>query len=201
MWRVTRTDGRHRGFTLLELLVAMAIFSIASVIAYSGLHAIASTKSSLDREIRFWRELGQIFERMNSDFVQISPHLFQAENGENLPPLRGGSADNSGFFIELTRYDEERTPVHASYRCDEGKLDLRLDPLDDRQRLAGSATRSAPVFTLLENVEHCDAAFLGANKAWFSAWPGDQSAIKPYAIRIRLTLAERGKFERIFYLP
>ena len=52
MWRASRIKPQG-GFTLIEILVALAVFAIASLIAYRGLDAVASTKGALDREIRF----------------------------------------------------------------------------------------------------------------------------------------------------
>jgi general secretion pathway protein J len=186
---------------LLELLVAMTIFAIASVMAYSGLHAIIAIKTSLDQEIRFWRELGQVFERMDTDFVQIAPQIFRVDETTRPPPLNGGSAEYSGFFLELTRHDENRSPIHVRYQCDKGALSLRLEPLDGFQRNVQSTTTALPTYVLLSNVEQCEVAFLGANNAWLSSWPGEQNQMKPRALRVRLSVSERGRFERVFYLP
>ncbi|MFZ4538642.1 type II secretion system protein GspJ [Propionivibrio sp.] len=130
------------------------------------------------------------------DFVQISPQLFRTQKGEIYPPLQGSSTDDAGFFIDLSRYDEDRTPVHARYRCEHGALNLRLEPINGKPTVAGM-----PVHSLLQSVEECSVAYLGADNTWFSAWPGEQAALKPRAIRIRLTLAGRGQFERLYYLP
>ncbi|MBS1229315.1 MAG: type secretion system protein GspJ [Proteobacteria bacterium] len=199
MSRASRTERTQRGFTLLEILVALAIFAIASAIAYSGLNAVASTKSSLDQEIRFWRELGQVFDRMEMDFTQTLPHLLRADSGELLPPLSARTAEAGGFLIELSRHDAERSPVHVVYRCDNGVLSLSVEPINRNQTT--TATSAAPVYPLLRNVDDCTAAYLDANNAWRSAWPGDQAQIRPRAIRIRLSLVGRGQFERVYYLP
>jgi len=201
MSRASRTERSQRGFTLLEILVALAIFAIASAIAYSGLNAVASTKSSLDKEIRFWRELGQVFDRMEMDFTQTLPHLFRADSGELLPPLQARSAEASGFLIELSRHDAERSPVHVVYRCDNGVLSLSVEPINRNSTRSTSTTATPPVYPLLRNVDDCEAAYLDANNAWRSAWPDDQAQIRPRAIRIRLSLAGRGQFERVYYLP
>jgi general secretion pathway protein J len=198
MLLASRTERSQRAFTLLEMLVALAVFAIASAIAYSGLNAVASTKSALDKEIRFWRQLGQVFDRMEIDFTQTIPHLLRADDGDLLPPLRVGSTETGGFFIELARADGERPPVQVVYRCDRGVLSLRVGPLNAS---SGALAAAAPVYPLLENVDDCEAASLDANNVWRPLWPEAQSAVRPRAFRIRLTLAGRGKFERVFYLP
>ncbi len=200
MSHASRTKRSQRAFTLLEMLVALAVFAVASAIAYSGLNAVASTKSSLDQEIRFWRELGQVFDRMEIDFTQTLPHLLRADNGEWSPPLRAGSTESGGFLIELARADGERPPVRVVYRCAGGVLSLRVGPIDASAGDFGAPV-AAPVYPLLANVDDCDAALLDANNAWRSLWPEDQSPVRPRAIRIRLALAGRGKFERVYYLP
>ena len=197
MSRASSATRAQRGFTLLEILVALTIFAISSVIAYSGLNAVISTKSALDRDIHFWRELGQVFERMEMDFVQILPQLFRGADGAVIPPLRGERPDDSEFIIELTRHDEERIPLHVIYRCAQGTLSLSLEPVTGRATASGAPM----IHNLLQDVEQCDAAYLGVNNSWLSAWPADSLALKPRAIRIRLSLAGRGQFERLYYLP
>ena len=192
------------GFTLLEVLVALSIFAAASMIAYRALDIATTTKSALDQEIRFWRELGQVFDRMESDLLQSTPHpLSGDDNTPLLPPMRGGNSGGHSFFIELVRQDENRSPIHTLYLCDQGRLTLHVSPvpisLDDDS--AGIAPRQEQTTPLLRSIESCDAAFLNAGHAWLEHWPGEQIQARPRAVRIRIAFNGHGQFERIFLVP
>ncbi|MDR2450748.1 MAG: type II secretion system minor pseudopilin GspJ [Candidatus Accumulibacter sp.] len=207
MPRVSRTEAASRegGFTLLEILVALAIFALASVIAYQGLDSVASTKSALDKEIRFWRELGLVFDRMEADFLQSVPHPLRDGPELLFPPLRGGNAgdggESKGFFVELIRQDENRAQVRVLYLCQQQRLVLRVSAASPAGMVEAEAARGSLDTLLLPAVEACDTAFLGSANAWLGEWPGDQALARPRAIRIRLALAGQGAFERVFHMP
>ena len=217
MWHVIGTEGTdtssaQRGFTLLEILVALAVFSIAAAIAYKGLDAVIASKQAMEREIRFWRETGLVFERMETDFMQIVPRAFQNTPNRFQPVLQGEVSERGGFQVELSRSDGERTPLRIAYQCDNGELTMRLLPINHLvKRTVQTTQEQSPGQTgqtgqntahvLLRGVERCELAYLGANNAWLSAWPGQEKRVKPLGIRVRLTLAGRGTFERLFYLP
>jgi general secretion pathway protein J len=204
MSRASRIEtARAGGFTLLEILVALAIFAIASVIAYRGLDAVASTKSALDKEIRFWRELGLVFDRMEEDFLQSVPHPLRDAQDVLRVPLRGGNAENdgeNGFFVELIRQDENRAQVRMRYLCEQGRLMLRVAAVSFPGVTDGNGGLTIDTL-LLPAVERCEAAFLGEANVWLAEWPGDQALARPRAIRVRLAPTEYGSFERVFHLP
>ena len=201
MWLATRIRSRQGGFTLLEILVALAIFSIAAAIAYKGLDAVIASKQAMEREIRFWRETGQVFERMEMDFTQIAPRAWQTTPNSYLPPLQGEVTEREGFYVELSRSDDERAPLRVVYQCEAGELSMRQEPINQQRRPSERPAIRPPAHVLLRQIERCELAYLSAEQQWVTVWPGQQARLKPAAIRVRLTLAGRGNFERIFYLP
>ncbi len=195
---------RESGFTLLEVLVALAIFAVASMIAYRGLDAVTSTKSALDQEIRFWRELGLVFDRMENDFLQSVAHPLAGGQDVLMPPVRGGSnTSGNAFFVELARQDGNRSPIQILYYCEHGELTLGISPIRPQERAesANAVSDQAQITHMLRSIERCEVAFLNAGNAWLSDWPGEQSLAKPQAIRIRLAFPGRGQFERVFLTP
>lgn len=186
---VLRGGAKHRGFTLLEILVALAVFAVVGAVAYRGLDRMTRTKAHLDQEMRFWRELGQVFDRMEGDFVQIAPRSDLLPSGILRPPLRSASGPDDAL-LALTRFDGQREPVQLAYRLEGQQLELQLG--------TGATLKTYP---LLDGVERCSFAFLGETAVWQSQWPGTQTQARPRGIRVQLTLAGHGEFERVFALP
>jgi general secretion pathway protein J len=62
---------RVRGFTLLELLVAITILSIVSVIAWRGLDSLVSTRERLEPEADDVRSLLTAFGQMERDLAHV----------------------------------------------------------------------------------------------------------------------------------
>ena len=60
----------QRGFTLLELLVALAIFSLLSVLGYRAVAALTASESQLSAEAQRWQALDALFARLEGDFRQ-----------------------------------------------------------------------------------------------------------------------------------
>ena len=73
----------RRGFTLVELLVALAIFSVMSVVAYRGLNAVLETREHLMVDNRKWRELAVFFAQMTDSSHELKRRLLSSWVAEN----------------------------------------------------------------------------------------------------------------------
>src|ERR1700681_2906697 len=95
---------RPVGFTLVELLVALAIFAIIAGFAYRGLDAMLQSRVALDRESRKWRDASVFVGRIGRDISATLARPVRGESGTRLAALSSaiestGSVDG----LALTR--------------------------------------------------------------------------------------------------
>ncbi len=201
------------GFTLLEVLVAIAIFALASAMAYGSLDQVLRARDRLEEERGFWQALTLVMLRLEQDIGQARNRGVRDTDGRLLPPLQGQPADSLGSGapgLELThggvllsgeglRSDLQR----VAYRLEDGVLKRYIWGQLDR------APRSQPIETpLLTGVEEFRARFYDPNGAWTDTWPppatagtpAGQQPEPPRGVEIRLTLTGRGEFTRLFVI-
>lgn len=194
---------RQAGFTLLEVLVALGVFAVVTLLAWKGLDLMTTAKANLDAEMRKWRELELVFERINMDLTQLAPRTWTDNNKQIRSPIQAtGSEDGNTCQLDVLRFGNDNEPLHARYRVADGSLSLELPPV------AYSANASQPVVTqtvypLLKGVSQCDLSFFDENNKTFKHWPAEdpEDMTRPYGMRLRLTLEGRGVFERVYYIP
>ena len=90
---------KARGFTLLELLVAITVLSIVSVIAWRGLDSLVMTRERLEPEADDVRALLTTFGQMERDLAQVTNPRFV---GLNTAPINVSIADGA-IVLQLAR--------------------------------------------------------------------------------------------------
>lgn len=193
-----------RGFTLIEILVAVVIVAIIGVLAYGGLHGVINAQEQTSARMQRLQHLQQAFAIMTRDFSQLEPRAVRDPLGgtqlaaflsspQNQPPLiftRGGW----GNPLADARSTEER----VAYELDNGELQRLTWPELD------VPSQSLPVKqTLLTNVTAFDVRFMDETGQWQTQWPplnapGTAYITKlPRAVEIAVTLKDLGRITRI----
>lgn len=118
-----------RGFTLLELLVAIAILAFVSIIAWRGLDSLVNTRDRLEPEGEAVRALLTVFGQVERDLAHAaSPSFFALA----VPAVRVQQGAE-GQVLELVRIaprsEDEATAVQiVYYRVTDGVLWRQSSP-------------------------------------------------------------------------
>jgi general secretion pathway protein J len=154
-----------RGFTLLELLVAITVLSIVSVIAWRGLDSLVHTRERLEPEATDVRALLTTFGQMERDLSQVTNPKFL---GLSQSPVIVSAADGS-TLLQLARIapatTDRPTEVQAVYyRVIDGTLTRQATAaLPGFQTIATDRLESA---RLLTNVRTLYVRTWSPNGGW-----------------------------------
>ncbi|RMF99253.1 MAG: type II secretion system protein GspJ [Gammaproteobacteria bacterium] len=198
-------SSRHgsRGFTLLELLVAMAIFAIISVLALGGLNAVATQQSLTRSNLDDLARLQRAFDSLERDLGQLYPRPVRDELGQDREAalLADGRDD---YLLRLTR-GGWRNPAQlprgslqrVQYRLAERQLIREYWPVLDHP--LGMEPISQ---VLLDGVDAVQVEFLDADGQWREQWPplsalNDPAIPRPRAARLTLELDGWGEIQRL----
>ncbi|HEY9239167.1 MAG TPA: prepilin-type N-terminal cleavage/methylation domain-containing protein, partial [Burkholderiaceae bacterium] len=97
------------GFTLLELLVALAIFAVVAALAWGGLDAVARTQRGLERAGSALAQLQQAIGHFERDVRQTVPRPIRTESDQVEPALIG-NADR----LDLSLWRSAASALHAT---------------------------------------------------------------------------------------
>ncbi len=193
-------NARARGFTLVEVLVAVAIFALAAGLAVGGMNAITRARTQLDGDLARLADLQFAVGLIERDLRGIAMRPVRTGYGPAMPALSGGLD-----ALELSRYgavgalaQSQSDIARIGYQLD-GKRLLRLHyPVLDR------GPSSLPTIDpLLDRVERLEWRYIGARGApTLAQWPPPRGGdALPRAIELRLQLSDYGEIRRVFELP
>jgi len=193
---------QQRGFTLIELMVAMAIFAIMSLMAYQGMQSVFSTREQTDAESKRLQAIQMTFLDLQRDLEFISVREIRDEYGDRQPAFK--LAEGGIYRLELSR-DGLRNPAQLprsslqriAYSLTDKHLYRVRWPVLDRAPDTPAIKR-----LLLEDVEDLSIRVLDEKGEWQHDWPlPGQNRILPRAVEVSLTLPDRGRLSRLFLLP
>lgn len=196
---------RTRGFMLIEVLVALAVFGVMTVLAYQALGQSLSNAEMLTERLDRIQAIQRTMGLLGRDLTQAAPRPVRDLLGDGfLPSMR--TSLNEEFALELTRGGwpnpaglPRGTLQRVAWRIEDGEL-LRyhwtvLDPTlsDD------------PVITqLIDDVDSILFRYRSHSGEWTELWPPAESQgavaarIRPQVVEVVLTLPDQGEIRRFF---
>lgn len=192
-------------FTLLELLVALAIFSLIAAMAYSGLNAVLNAQQQTSQQAQQLAKLQMAIHFISRDVQQFVDRPIRNEFGEFEPSLLGQhnqlTFTHAGWRNPTQQKRSQLRRVH--YFIENEKLWYRYWLVLDR------AQDSQPYqVKLLDGIEQMRVAFLADDNQWQSSWVISPQAVNqdkqltpPRAIEVILQTQRWGTVRRLFVLP
>lgn len=189
---------RNRGFTLLEILVALFIFTILSLILTGALHNVLNAVSGTEGKAERLRQLQIALLMMSRDVSQAINRPVLNASGK-MEAAFIGAADGFAFtqagiaFTETMHSGLQR----KAYRVQEEKL----------ERLTWAVLDQAPTTKPHQRVILTDATdvhfqYLDKKGLFSDEWPlaNDQSQPLPRAVRVYLTIAKWGSMSQLYVI-
>ena len=194
-----------RGFTLLELLVALSIFGLLAAMSYSGLRAVLEQQAGTEAEADRLAELQKIYMLMQRDIEQAVDRPVRDEYGDVQPALVGSDT------LQLTRGGWSNPAARArsslqrvGYAFDDDQL-VRyswsvLDRAQDSEALRQPLT---------DGIEQLQLRYLGNNNEWRDQWPDpvrgsapeSSPSTLPRAVEVTLDHEHYGQLVWLFQMP
>jgi general secretion pathway protein J len=193
------------GFTLLELLVALAIFSLVAVMSYEGLKSVLNQQAATEVQADALAQLQKVYLLLQRDIEQVVPRPVRDEFGDEQPALagddalqltRGGWSNPAGRLrssLQRVGYAyEDRELVRYSWAV----LDRAQDSEPQRQPLIG-------------DIEEMTIRYLANNNEWQEQWPDPLASedgtvattTLPRAVEMTLDHERFGPLVWVFRLP
>lgn len=196
------------GFTLIEVLVAMSVFAIMSVMAYGGLESVIRSHDQTRAGMKRLQQIQMTMLNLQRDFEQINSRHASDELGGQLLSLN--TTQNQDWLVQFTR-NGWNNPAKLP-RSNLQRVAYRLEEGDDTNQLMRiywpyvdrASDDQAVEKMLIDNVKSVKIRFLDSKRKWQEQWPPVNASPDaslsdtPGAIEFTLELEDWGEIKRLF---
>jgi general secretion pathway protein J len=197
-----------RGFTLIEVMVAVAIFVVVGALAMGGYNELIKQSDMVEHNAKRTRMVQAAMQRLAQDFSELEPRPIRQPLGSTLDPALMADS-RTQELAEFTRSGwsnpagvPRATLQRVRYRLEDNKLRRDYWVVLDR------TLSLEPVTTLLlDHVTEMTLRFMDTNHAWHDQWPPpgysgpDAARLRPIAVEINVELEDWGKLQRLVEVP
>jgi general secretion pathway protein J len=180
------------GMTLIEMLVALAIFAVLGIMGYRAAATAMDSRQRVAAEMLRWRDIANLMQIVETDLTQFVERPTVATTSESGNGLVLASSV-SGSQLSFLKVDGGGASVRRrGYRID-GRRVLQL-------RWPGTDPVSNPEsHVVLENVAALRCTIMTSDGKRYADWPPSAlgQTVKPAAVEIEMELPDAGTIRRL----
>jgi general secretion pathway protein J len=185
---------KQQGFTLLEIVIALAIFSVMSIMAYAGLAAMLDARASSVPRAQQLAQLQTTLYLLNEDLSQVIKRPIRDQLGSSEPAFSIGRGNEILVFTRTVpswlANSSETNLLRVSYSLEKEALYRRVWTIPDRTQQTEYRRRR-----LLVTQGVTIKGFSAKTKTW-----GEVVGEIPQALDISFKLDGLGSVHRTFLI-
>lgn len=180
-------DQAKNGFTLLELLVALAVFSLIAVAGVAMLRSSADGQIALKQSLAKTALNSRVINLLESDLSQAMPRQTRDRTGSKNPAFATKANDVPGSLFSFARGG---TNTRVAYAFNAGALQRISWPALD-------GSEQQPPANLVEKVQSVTARFRTDAGEWRTDWDANDPLALPRAVELTLTPANGSPYRMV----
>jgi len=194
-----RNGARQRGFTLLEVVVAVALFALVAALAYGGLQSVLDARAQMAEQAQRLARLQFAVGLIERDVRAAAARPVRDALGQRLPALIGTSTG-----IELSRHGHANALAQPRAEIERAAYSRREQPL---QRLRWPTLDRAPgsqpeITELMEGVRELRFRYFSRDGRESDRWPPQRAvSTLPARVEVELQIDGIGRIRRALELP
>jgi len=198
------------GFTLIEIIVVLAVFGVFSVLAYGGLKSVLDSRVGVERSLDRTAAIQRAYQRLRNDLQSLARR-----------PIRDGFGDTQLAFmadvngiVEFTHNGWQNPLLQPRSQLERVGYRLREDKLVrySWRTLDRSQDATPTEVEVLDGVDGLRWRYLDAQAQWQESWPANASTISnvatqdedpgsvglPVGVELTLELEDYGEIRLLF---
>lgn len=190
---------RQLAFTLVEVLVALLVAAIVSVMSFRGIDALIMAETRLEEHSTQWVAVHRFFNTLETDLRLALPRPGRDAGGTSQPAMVGLAAPGVPFGAQLALMQSSASanpPIRRiAYRFSEGRIELL------RWTSADLSPYGEPhVLLVLEGVRHFSIRYQGIDTVWRDVWQPNNPIELPRGFEVQLEMSDPlfgGRIDRV----
>lgn len=186
-----------KGFTLIEVLISLAILSIIAIVSTNFLQSSIDLRNQSKSKVDDIKVFNLGVSTIRRDLMSTVNLPMRDNFGNQLPNFIGSNTDKKITFLGfINRIDSSRSSIsRIEYLFDDTKFIRRVyftaDPYDYDDHIDS---------VIFDNIDDVEISFLSDNR-WFTEWPAGQTAAFKIPKLVKIEINDKDRDFEIIINP